>query len=190
MLGPLVLRTGLCLWGAEHDSSEELSSSYFPVVQTKIVSSTGIHLPTLFATGPINAAENKKELLNEGGCSSLNRPEGASRQKKNPTQRSIHASSICRNAGISRTDQLILPHTHSNILSKYQAPLFRFCLKMKKLTHLLPGPLQKTLGTGAACKSISPTIFVCPYFMASVRAVAPVLSLTSAFTPYREKKNV
>ena len=67
MLGPLVLRTGLCLWGAEHDSSEELSSSYFPVVQTQIVSSIVVHLPTLFATGPINAVERKKEMLKEGG---------------------------------------------------------------------------------------------------------------------------
>lgn len=48
MLGPLVLRTGLCLWGAEHDSSEELSSSYFPVVQREIVSSMVIQLPTYY----------------------------------------------------------------------------------------------------------------------------------------------
>lgn len=77
------------------------------------------------------------------------------------------------------------PYTQYNILSNYQTPHSRFHLKMHKVKHLLPGPLQKTLGTGAACKSISPTILVWPYFMARVRAVAPVLSLTSAFTPCR-----
>lgn len=76
-----------------------------------------------------------------------------------------------------------IPSTQYNIL---QTPHFRFHLKMNKVKHLLPGPLQKTLGTGAACKSISPTILVWPYFMARVRAVAPVLSLTSAFTPCRK----
>lgn len=72
MLGPLVLRTGLCLWGAEHDSSEELSSSYFPVVQTQIVSSTVIHLPTLFATGPINAVEKTPRNIKRGRVKQFN----------------------------------------------------------------------------------------------------------------------
>lgn len=182
MLGPLVLRAGLCLWGAEHDSSEELSSSYLPVVQTEVVSSTGSHLPALLATGPINAVGRKREMLKSEGETAKLGQKGASRQELLDSH--LFHPQKCQN--FQDRPASTTPYTQHNILSNYQTPHFRFHLKMNEAKHPLPGPLQKTLGTGAACKSISPTILVWPYFMARVRAVAPVLSRTSAFTPCRK----
>lgn len=76
-------------------------------------------------------------------------------------------------------------HICMSSLNHFPFTHFPLICAHRKMSQL-PGPLQKTLGTGAVWRSISPTIFMCPYFMASVRAVVPVLSLTSTFTPFRE----
>lgn len=139
-------------------------------------------MSALLATGPINVVERKREMLKSEGETANLGQKGASRQEL--LDSCLFHPQKCWNF---QDRPGTTPSTQYNILSNYQTPHFMFHLKMNKVKHLLPGPLQKTLGTGAACKSISPTILVWPYFMARVRAVAPVLSLTSAFTPCRKK---
>lgn len=135
-------------------------------------------MPVLLATGPISAVERKRKMLkSEGGTANLGQ-KGASRQEL--LDSCLFHPQKCWNS--QDRPGSTTPSTQYNIFSAS----LQVHLKMNKVKHPLPGPLQKTLGTGAACRSISPTILVWPYFMARVRAVAPVLSLTSAFTPCRK----